>query len=388
MVTEMPQDTLTLKQLKLKKLEQQILSSLDRFKQLSDEKSIHKRNMLFAIKQYLKDGNQAQLEAGMRENPRRDESSNPFGSRVRALIEETAKLHQDIQAITGIKTESVQQGPKDSNAKIIRPKPIERIVFSGGGAKGVVYPGSYKAMMDTGVYDSAKEFSGASAGAITAAMMAVGMSTDSFREQLLTTNFKDLMGKTVKEKGPGIGAVGGRIITKTGAPLLDFIRSNLNNSTKKTIDQLENSSELPSNEKLHSLFNKIKNTSEQELSITFGDLALLNHYFPQHFKQLTIPAVRYPTGELQIFNSELTPDVEIASACRASASLPVILKPQAITINGEEQLFVDGGLYDNLPTDYFDQDASGFVKNKKPDQTLVFAFGEGLNNNLRVQSFS
>nr|WP_255411106.1 patatin-like phospholipase family protein [Legionella sp. km772] len=254
------------------------------------------------------------------------------------------------------------------------------MVCSGGGAKGVVYPSSYKAMIDTGVYESAKEFSGASAGAISAAMMAVGMSNERFREQLLTTNFKELMGKTVTKKGPGVGVVGGRIITKTGLPLLEFIKKNLNESIQETLAQIDET-DLPRDASLQQLFARIKNSSASELRISFGDLGLLNHYFPQHFRQLTIPAVRFPNGEVQIFNSELTPDVEIALACRASASLPVILQPQAISINGEEQLFVDGGLFDNLPTDYFDREAGSFVKNKKADQTLVFAFGEGLDNN-------
>ncbi|KTC85060.1 patatin-like phospholipase family protein [Legionella brunensis] len=257
-------------------------------------------------------------------------------------------------------------------------QPIERIVCSGGGAKGVGYAGSYRAMQDTGVLKKIQAFSGASAGAITAAFMAVGMPSDIFREQLLSTNFKDLLGKRVGavfgKNEPGISS-----ITKDGKPLEAFIRDNIIATVKGSLQQLDNLEDIAEqHEDLRQLLAKVRGESPR---ITFGDLAILNRYFPEHFKQLTIPAVRFPDGKLQIFNSDLTPDVEIALACRASASIPVVLQPIEIEINGVKQRFVDGGLYDNLPTDYFDLQENGtFAKNTKPEQTMVFAFGEGLDD--------
>ncbi|RUR06992.1 hypothetical protein [Legionella sp. km772] len=97
MVTEMPEYSLTEKQLQLKNLDARIMSALEKFKQFSDEKSIHKRNILFALQQYLKDGNKVQLEAAKQANPRWDESSNPFGSRVKALVDEAISLEQKIR---------------------------------------------------------------------------------------------------------------------------------------------------------------------------------------------------------------------------------------------------------------------------------------------------
>ncbi|HAT2106258.1 TPA: patatin-like phospholipase family protein [Legionella pneumophila] len=257
-------------------------------------------------------------------------------------------------------------------------KCIKRVVCSGGGAKGVVYPGSYKAMEDTGVFKGVEELSGASAGAITSTMLALGMPSAVFRDKLLTTNLKNLMGSRIGSlfgtNPPGVSA-----ITRDGKPLEDFIRENIISSVKTNIASIEKIETIAaSDQTLQDLLAKLKTKFPV---ITFGDLALLNHHFPDKFKQLNMPAVEFPNGAIQVFNSTLTPDVEIALACRASASIPVILKPVTITINGVEKQFVDGGLYDNLPTDYFDLQEDGtFSKNTKPEQTLVFAFGEGLDN--------
>ena len=236
LIDEILEKTLSEKKFKLKKLEQLINKGLDKFKQLSDEKSIHKRNLLFAIKQFLKDSNSQQLQAEKLNYPRWNESSNLFGSQVKALIESAERLHKEIRNAESLSRKYVKEELQELNtvddSQLARPKSIERIVCSGGGAKGVVYPGSYKAMVDTGVYEGAKELSGASAGAITAALMAVGMENHSVRSQLLTTNFKDLMGSVVKEVGPGISSVFGKTITQTGALLLEFIERNINTSVK------------------------------------------------------------------------------------------------------------------------------------------------------------
>jgi len=57
----------------------------------------------------------------------------------------------------------------------LQKKRIQRIVCSGGGAKGIVYPGAYRAMVETGMLKEIQTFSGTSAGAITATFMALGI---------------------------------------------------------------------------------------------------------------------------------------------------------------------------------------------------------------------
>ncbi|KTD06047.1 putative esterase with patatin domain protein [Legionella gratiana] len=259
--------------------------------------------------------------------------------------------------------------------------PPERGTGSGGGAKGVVNSGVYKALVTTDILKNMKMFSGASAGAITSTIWALGMPPEKFRETMLNTNLKQLMGKRVNKKpGNDTGCLFG--ITKDGQPLLDFIRSNIIETVRENLvieikRLIKQKKTCPDD--LNDLIDELKKT---EPKITFSHLKILNEHFPETFKKLSLNAVSFPDGAMQIFSSETTPDVEIALACRASASIPVVLEPVTIEIDSVERKFVDGGLYDNLPTDYFDYDAvnGAFVPNKKPLQTLVFAFGEGLDN--------
>ncbi|WP_115708168.1 patatin-like phospholipase family protein [Legionella sainthelensi] len=260
--------------------------------------------------------------------------------------------------------------------------PPKRGTCSGGGAKGVVNAGVYKALVTAGILKNMDMFSGASAGAITSTIWALGMSPENFRKTMLNTNLKQLMGKRVNKKpGNDTGCLFG--VTKDGQPLLDFIRWNIIETVRDNlaieINKLINQKKTCPDD-LNDLIDELK---KPEPKIKFSHLKILNEHFPETFKKLSLNAVSFPDGAMQIFSSETTPEVEIALACRASASIPVVLEPVTIEIDSVERKFVDGGLYDNLPTDYFDYDAitGAFVPNKKSLQTLVFAFGEGLDNN-------
>ena len=248
---------------------------------------------------------------------------------------------------------------------------IKRIVCSGGGAKGIVYVGAYEALLDSGVIHEVQEIAGASIGAITAAFMALGISREELRKLTFNMEFAGLMGEKARGKKQGVS-----FITRDGKALEDFLRSNI----LKIIQQKLQTLDSP-DQRFLQLRNKINATIEPV--ITFSDLALLNELFPTQFKKLVLNAVDFHTGETQIFDAQKTPEVEIARSCRASASLPIILEPVTIIINGKVRVLVDGGLSDNLPTDYFDDEVkaeSAATKNSIPAQTLVFAFGEGLDN--------
>ena len=255
---------------------------------------------------------------------------------------------------------------------------IERMVCSGGGAKGIVYSGAYKAVEETGLLGGINELSGASAGAITAALIAVGMSPTDFYTLSLKTNFADLMGDRVgsifAENKEGVCC-----LTRDGKPLEEFIRQQIIRSVKTSIARLEHVDVLADkNDDFRDILIKFEAKNPR---FTFADLAVLNRLFPNEFKRLIIPAVKFPYGDIQIFNCDHTPDVEIALACRASASLPVFLEPVEIELSTKKEKFVDGGFLDNLPTDYFDTDESGaFIKNKKPEKTMVLSFGDGVDN--------
>lgn len=80
---------------------------------------------------------------------------------------------------------------------------------------------------------------------------------------------------------------------------------------------------------------------------------------PKKFEKITLTPTFY-------FNAKNTPDLDIIIACRASAALPVVLNPVLIktqflpsewiptNITKGYLTFVDGGYYDNIPTDAFE----------------------------------
>tara|TARA_R110000868_G_scaffold35134_1_gene126108 strand:+ start:51570 stop:53237 length:1668 start_codon:yes stop_codon:yes gene_type:complete len=257
---------------------------------------------------------------------------------------------------------------------------ISKLAFSGGGAKCVVYPGAYRALLDSRMIDQIEQVSGASAGSINAAFIATGMPISKFRENLFSTNFKSLLGKKVGIFSQSPGTI--RFLTRNGDPLYKFIKKNINESVFNFINssEFELRSQYKQNqndqdiENLFSLKEKVLKTNINSLNITFIEIALLHKFFPDKFKLLTINAAKHPGGELKIFNSSKTPDTEIALACRASSSIPGLLLP--IDINGER--FVDGGINDNLPVKYFEKSTKKTVSSQS--DTLLFAFGEGADN--------
>lgn len=80
------------------------------------------------------------------------------------------------------------------------------------------------ALKKTGVLREVKQVSGASAGAMTAAVIAVGMPTKIFRERLLKENLKDLLGKNVTTSDrPGVVPY----VTKDGSGIIQLLRDNI-----------------------------------------------------------------------------------------------------------------------------------------------------------------
>lgn len=285
-------------------------------------------------------------------------------------------------------------------------QPFEYAVFSGGGAKGAIYSGVAEELARSGVLAGIKGIAGSSAGAITAAFIASGITPEKFKKLSTETNLKGLLGD-------------GFMVNKDGKPLYkllqDTVSSNIAEylSEQKDLMSLCNNRMAVINNQLSALQNdstpegkeqyKLLNENKQKLQqvidgdaqelvelgkrakrgdkILFKDLALLHIIEPTKFKDLVVTATNKTTGELTIFDARNTPDVEIAIACRASASIPVVFEP--VEINGVK--YVDGGYRDNVPQKYFPGQGEGarditdsnteIEQSKKKGRTLALAFG-------------
>lgn len=199
-----------------------------------------------------------------------------------------------------------------------------------------------------------------------------------------------------------ISELNSRIIEKTKSSLSEQLNEELNvlNNRKQALSQQiieisENRQEV--NNQISTLNAALSNDGQAIKSILdrvgnangkiyFKDLELLNIIDPTTFKNLIVTATRQSDGELTIFSPATTPNVEIALAVRASASLPIVLVP--VEIDGIK--YVDGGYRDNTPTTYFtnkttnDQIITEETENlqrvkdhKKLDKprTIAFSFG-------------
>ena len=299
-------------------------------------------------------------------------------------------------------------------------QPFKCASFSGGGAKGAIYSGAHEALAKGGILKNLEAVAGSSAGAMTAAMIATGISSEKYKQITKDTNLKGLLGE-------------GFLVNKDGKPLLNLlkntIRSNISeflenvnvtdlcnqrlqeiNKQKSSLESLTPSEQKEFLEELarqeNILLNVISSDGkaiqdikekslDPEGKILFKDLALLRVLAPETFKDLVVTATRRDTGDLEIFDSRNTPDVEIALACRASASIPIVFEP--VKINGKE--YVDGGYRNNIPLNHFNKEKATDPKDisddlvaiqsaKKTGRTLALAFGSGMDDSANVAIYS
>ncbi len=304
-------------------------------------------------------------------------------------------------------------------------EPFKYIAFSGGGAKGAIYSGVHETLKDSGVLDGIDEVAGSSAGAITASVIASGITKEDFQYLSQNTNFKDLLGS-------GTSVPGGMKVNAGGEPLEEFIRKaiskNVTDYLKNTdvlevcntriqfvndeLTSLEGKSDQESLDRvevlnkqqtvLHSIMDDggarladINKRVQETDKVTFGDLDLLHNLNPVKFKGLVITASKKSNSELMLFSAENTPDVEIAKAAHASSSIPFVFAP--VEIDGVK--YVDGGCYDNIPLKYFDgknnpqndvddiSDSPDKIKDaKKQGRALALAFSSSTDMDTSLNS--
>jgi len=291
----------------------------------------------------------------------------------RVTYKETASNDHQLQLDS---TSSIIFNPKTKKYTYICPAPaITNLVISGGGAKGVIIPGVIKAFedhkTDRGSFrDQLENIAGSSVGALNGCLVAAGMRADKIMEALGKIKFKSLL-------GIGMGP-----IHKDGKPMLDFLRTHASESIRENLKQifevadinlidskmvsrlLENSARQYDEiflGKFDSIITELKKGNIDKICITFSMLHTLHELCPKVFKDLTVTATCCENGQTFYFNVKNTPNLDIAVASRASASLPTILTPvrldRASLSPGYADIlpeyssltFVDGGYFDNIP---------------------------------------
>lgn len=194
-----------------------------------------------------------------------------------------------------------------------RTNDYENLVFEGGGTKGLAYSGALRVLQERGILDKIQRYAGSSAGAITAALLAVGYNAKELEAIVSTTNF----GAFVDDK-TGILRDTYSIFKEWGLAPGDYFYRFMG----ELIESKTGNPDIS--------FSELKKRNGKTLVITGTDLSSMrtSYYCPS-----------------------LTPTMFIRQAIRISMSIPFLFVP----VCDEDGCYhVDGGLCDNFPIHAFD----------------------------------
>jgi NTE family protein len=189
---------------------------------------------------------------------------------------------------------------------------VRRLVFEGGGVRAFAYLAVLEYLARTGVLSQVTHFAGASAGAITATLLAAGAAPQDLRSTLETTPWRRFAWRPWYQAPRRIW----RLMREKGLHSLDFAEAWI----ALQLDRLTGNSRLT--------FSGLKAATGRSLYLTATDEVAMRGF---------------------VFSCETTPDVAIADALLASMAIPIFYPPVWIG----ERPFSDGALTYNYPVDLF-----------------------------------
>lgn len=205
------------------------------------------------------------------------------------------------------------------------------LVFEGGGVKGIGLAGAFAAFHQSGY--TPKGVAGASAGAITAALVAAGYTSDELDEVLLNIPFPDFKDEGWEERLPLIGRAAS-VLLERGIYEGNFFQ-------RWMADLLEAKGITRFGQLLDEEAENPKH--RYRLRVIVSDVT--------HRRMLVLPNDAPHLG--------IDPDeLEIAYAVRMSMSIPIFFEPvvHRNRETGQEHLLVDGGMLSNFPVWLFDRE--------------------------------
>ncbi|XP_066264734.1 uncharacterized protein [Branchiostoma lanceolatum] len=230
-------------------------------------------------------------------------------------------------------TQSPPPRPKLPQTKVAsfadRQFPFENIVLEGGGAKGIAYIGACKVLEDAGIMPQIKRFAGTSAGAITAALLAIGMTSEELLEELSAQNLLEVVLDTSWTKTswiPGMQRFG------------------------QLWDVIQNKGACPGNKFLE-WFGDILERNLKKRGLPLDRDVTFDQIYHVLGKELCIVAYNMNYNRESYFHVKTTPVLRVREAVRMSMSIPVVFQPYTL-----QSLFtyIDGGLAANFPLYAFD----------------------------------
>lgn len=219
---------------------------------------------------------------------------------------------------------------------------FNNLVLEGGGVKGIAYVGALKALETKGELSFIRRVGGSSAGGITALLVALGYTPDEIEREMNKMDF---------ERFQDSGAKYWSSFTKNKKIRDHFFKAeSLMRAFRKKRVGLYKGEEILD-------WARAKITEKLGPDATFADLQAHAKIEPAKFKELMLTATKI-SGQggnvLQYFDAETTGNVKIADALRATMSFPGAFESYDVSINGVSSTYVDGGLCNNFPMEYYD----------------------------------
>ncbi len=198
---------------------------------------------------------------------------------------------------------------------------FKNLVFEGGGVKGIAYVGALEVLDREGILQNIERVAGTSAGAMVAVLIGLGYTADELRDILWSINFKNFL-----DSSWGIVRDTKRLLNDYGWYKGEYFRNLMAGYIKEK-------------------------TGDGE--ITFKQLETMREK-GKPFRDIHLIGADLSTGYSKIFCAKHTPHVKIADAARISMSIPLFFAAVK-GVDGDNHVYVDGGLLDNYAIKIFDQ---------------------------------
>jgi predicted acylesterase/phospholipase RssA len=292
----------------------------------------------------------------------------------------------------------------ESSALRLDPKDIRYLALEGGGGKGFAYIGALQLLEEQGVLAQIQGVGGASAGAITALMISLGMSASEMATELNSGAFASFFDDPEPRVMPaplpsdyqpvatslaeralltageqdrprplaGVDCLDRRAPLLRGYAAIDEAETNFASgflkppfativkNFQKYFTYLDRDMGLFSGQAARTYFdNLIAKQADAIAGTGISDPAHHGMTFEQHKaifgKELLVCGANFSTGKTVLFSPrpEHTPQFPVADAIRISMSLPLIFKPYVITQSQDGYpgcgTYVDGGFWNNIP---------------------------------------
>lgn len=275
---------------------------------------------------------------------------------------------------------------------ILSIPPVKCLSFGGGGARGSVYAQVMNYLEREGTNATVEEVLGVSAGAISAAFLAIGAHPSDLNVVAQQTNFKSVFKHwSIFKGGKGVFYTDEfKIIIEHH--LKHFFQQRLQeaktlcteNLASRPQAQQELLAQIQQLEQRNGLYSSHYNTDKElhrkkehsRRIITFIDLHALRKIYttlgqPNRIKSLTIVAVGAHNKKPHLFTSDPPQDICIVDAIVASSAIPPLFKPHVINKDGEDLSFIDGCFYNGLMNPSH-QHAAFVTDMERRLQTLLF----------------